>query len=309
MNLSLQSYIAKHADDYVLSNAAGMILFSIEGLPYESKIQVLEDATNLSTLNPGYYLRFQNRGQGMFHLYGIEVIETGNVIIHENIPRSQLSNHGDKLFLPQIEQLAAEGRILFRIATTAGGGADLHEDLAKHYALKGEVGCYLNSHLAYGDNLSLSMLSSSKKKLKTKHSNHEQMDRSSEIESLESMGPLPVQKSVVVEVGTISLLDPDKTNSNLNKEDRSATYNLMFAAGVFAASVGLGAIIVGALALASIITFFAPPLGIALIVGGALALASGVGVSFFSARDTKQKESRDNVGPILNDSLDQTPII
>jgi len=284
-----------------------MILFSIGGLPYESKIQVLDDATNLSTLNSGYYLRFQNRGQDMFHLYGIEVIETGNVIIHENIPRAQLSNHGDKLFLPQLEQLAAEGRILFRIATTAGGGADLHEDLAKHYALKGEVGCYLNSHLAYGDNLPYSMLSLSKKKVKTKHNNHEQMDGSSEIET--PMGPSLVEKSAAVEVSTISRLDPVKTNSNLNNEERSTTHHLMFAAGVFAASVGLGPIIVGALALASIITFFAPPLGIALIVGGALALASGVGVSFFSARDTKQKESTDNLGAVLDYNLDQTPII
>ncbi len=110
MVLSLQDYMAKHSNDLVLSNAAGAIFFSVDGLPYASNIKVLDEETDLSILNPGYYLRFQNRGHGAFHLYGIEVIEQGNLVIHENIPRHQLSTHSDKLFLPPLRAMESRRR-------------------------------------------------------------------------------------------------------------------------------------------------------------------------------------------------------
>ncbi len=304
MVLSLQDYMAKHSNDLVLSNAAGAIFFSVDGLPYASNIKVLDEETDLSILNPGYYLRFQNRGHGAFHLYGIEVIEQGNLVIHENIPRHQLSTHSDKLFLPQLVELNIEGRVLFRIATQSGGGADLHEDLAKQYATVGSVGVYLNSNLAHADNLPLSMASFVLKNAKQKKiARASSVDLLSESEQLDSARTVPKKVKVLAKDACVSITSPIQARSVNDNEERTASNTLMLAAGVLTASIGLSAIIIGALSLASIITVFAPPVGIALIVAGAIALAAGGGVTFFGSRSASQNEHSETT-PLLDSNLD-----
>lgn len=150
---TLNEYIEDHADNITLSNAAGAILLKIQNKPKADGIFVIDESIDLSSLEKGYYLRFLDRGRGIFHVYGVEVLSKGDVIVHENIPRNALNKHSDFLFKEQLLTLHQQGRIYFRVAKTSGGGMDLHEDLALHYAESGSIGVYVNSRLGYGDKL------------------------------------------------------------------------------------------------------------------------------------------------------------
>jgi len=77
---------------------------------------------------------------------------------------------------------------------------------------------------------------------------------------------------------------PIKKRDNIN--------TLILALGLFTASVGVAAVVVvGALVVASLISFIAPPIGIALLVGGGVALAAGVGMVFFGSKGSREGSS------------------
>jgi len=86
---------------------------------------------------------------------------------------------------------------------------------------------------------------------------------------------------------------------SIDKSDSSAYIPLTLGAGVLAAC-GVVSLIVGALALASIIALLTMPTGIGLAVGGALALGAGAaGLLFFGGR-AKYREGSPLINPISN---------
>lgn len=72
-----------------------------------------------------------------------------------------------------------------------------------------------------------------------------------------------------------------------HSEERETANLLMFAAGVFTACTGSAVIIIGALAIASLICIISPPAGVALLVGGGIALAAGMALTFWGAQNKK----------------------
>ena len=143
---TLEEYMGEHLEDN-LGHAAAGIQLQVQNETHGRSIRVLDGKVDLASLEKGYYLRFIERKNSQFHVYGIEVKDQGNVIVHENIPPAEMKNHEDKLFKEQLSQLHNEHKIYFRAAKETGGGIGLHEDLALHYAKNGLVGEYVNSKL------------------------------------------------------------------------------------------------------------------------------------------------------------------
>ena len=142
--VSLQDYIDSETNPY-LQEAAGNIMFAHDNT---SSIKVLTEKVDLATLPPGYYMRFIPI-KGSFHLYGIEINSRGDILIQENINRSALARHADSLYADDIRRLDKSGQVVFRTATQAGGGLELHADLARQYCETGSVGKdYYNRQLS-----------------------------------------------------------------------------------------------------------------------------------------------------------------
>lgn len=325
---TLQEYLQDHSDNLILGTAALTIQLRTENTPYAHSIHVIDDLVDLSTLETGYYLRFLDRGHGLFHLYGVEVLSKGNIIVHENIPRSQLHNHSDDLFKEQLITLDQEKRIFYRIAKTSGGGADLHEDLVVQYATHGHVGDYINSQLGYGDKLP----SIAGFRVKKNKEIEEQViltvpepqdsEKNPDIHETDEMipkkfisQPESTQKTVPEHQDSEKNPDIHETDEMIPKKFISqpepthktessniSAYNVLTMGCGFLAAVGAAALIVGALALASIITVIAPPVGLALIITGAVALGTGLtGAGFFASKGTSSEGSE--LDPSQVDSL------
>jgi hypothetical protein len=97
----------------------------------------------------------------------------------------------------------------------------------------------------------------------------------------------------------INLLPPPTPIPTSTQNDNSASIMLTIGAGLFACA-GAASIVLGALALASIIAFIIPPLAIALVAGGAVALGLGItGLCFFSKHlsDNKDTSKEDALEP------------
>lgn len=137
--LAFEDYIKAPNTNQLLATAAWSIWNQIKNKPFVSNIFVLDGAIDLKTLEQGYYVRFIQTEQG-FHLYGVEITADKDLIVHENIPRERIKNHGDFLFRKQLKALNKEGKIVFRVANKEGGGLNLHSDLCVHYAEKGAIG-------------------------------------------------------------------------------------------------------------------------------------------------------------------------
>lgn len=132
------------AENQQLREIAGTILMDVynDFLIEEGKrpVFVLLNADDLSALPPAYYLRIILLKHPGFHLYGIEVKEGGDVLVHENIQLHLLSSHADVQFKKQLMALNQKEKIVFRMAVKQGGGMDLHTDLVRQYVCSGQVG-------------------------------------------------------------------------------------------------------------------------------------------------------------------------
>ncbi|MCX7115028.1 MAG: hypothetical protein NTW08_03865 [Gammaproteobacteria bacterium] len=102
-------------------------------------VYVLEDHDQIDRLAAGYYLRIIPIGNS-FHLYGVEVGETGEVLVHENVDPRNWDKHADTVFKDQLHKLNRQSKVIFRTARSQGGGYDLNEDLMCQYTQHGQVG-------------------------------------------------------------------------------------------------------------------------------------------------------------------------
>jgi len=143
---SIETYLATEKDGVLLSAAMDVNL-SLAG-DYGDMVKVITGAGDLNTLEPGYYMRFISLGRGNFHLYGIEVTQPGELIVHENIKQNLMAVHKDDLFKDQLLVLNQQGKIYFRTANEPQGGLMVHSDLTRQYAVSGNVGRYHASLLS-----------------------------------------------------------------------------------------------------------------------------------------------------------------
>jgi hypothetical protein len=148
MPKTLKDYLESKDTHLTLQSAAYNMYYDI-GSGADS-IGVLDGTEELSTLKNGYYLRFVPNPKSPFsppHVYGVEVMAEG-ILIHENCPKPSIdTNHWDKpsALYSQLQSLDKKGQIHYRIASSIGGGYQLHTDLCKHFIAKGAVGDYLPS--------------------------------------------------------------------------------------------------------------------------------------------------------------------
>ena len=95
---TLDTYLATEKDEILLT-AAMDINLSLAG-DYGNRVKVITGPGDLDSLEPGYYMRFISLEHGRFHLYGIEVTQPGELIVHENIKPHLMAVHKDALFIP-----------------------------------------------------------------------------------------------------------------------------------------------------------------------------------------------------------------
>jgi uncharacterized protein (DUF1810 family) len=143
--VSLEEYMNDTSQSLNLRTLAQGIYLKVNDSLYAKNIKVIDspDGVDFLKLKRGYYLRFIDRGKAGFHIYGVEVLKKGNVIVHENMRKNQMSAHEDSGFLIQLLKLQLLDRIYFRLANK-GQGILLHEDLAVQYAKTESVGNYVN---------------------------------------------------------------------------------------------------------------------------------------------------------------------
>jgi hypothetical protein len=107
----------------------------------------------------------------------------------------------------------------------------------------------------------------------------------------EPLNPQPLKNSPQINSPStkIDLLPPTTHAPNTS----SASIMLTIGAGFFAGA-GVAGIVLGALALASILTFIIPPLAIALVAGGAAALGAGITGMYFFSKDLSANTDKSN---------------
>lgn len=147
-SMSFEQYYQQLPDGFEIANVASFAEALCGVSPIEESfnekikqypVQVITGEGDLTALSPGYYMRFvvfhNERGEEQFHLYGVEALGDGKVIVHENIPALQFYDHKDKEFKEQLNNLhrGNPGTIAFHQAEAKGGGIELHAALAKAY--------------------------------------------------------------------------------------------------------------------------------------------------------------------------------
>ncbi|KTD76642.1 hypothetical protein [Legionella waltersii] len=278
---TLQEYMSDHQDNLTLYQVAMGISLRAQGLTYSDSIFVIDGSVDLFSLEKGYHLRIIDLGSDRFHIYGIEVISKGNIIVHENIPSNQLENHGDDLFRNQLMHLNTQGRIYYRVAKTQGGGYDLHEDLVVKYATDGSVSDYVNPLLCSNSTFPKPV---SIPRAITEPLQLVNQDRNRVTPMVSDLSSTNSKQFPVNEKSPLF-------SSTSNAVSCSST--LSFCSKLLAALGGV-ALVIGILAVVGVITVIAPPVGIAVIVGGAVALGLGVGgACFFSSNKKTETNSTD----------------
>lgn len=227
-------------------NAVLTLTLKIQGKPHADRIFVLTEKKKLSELKPGYYLRYIQRSEQSFHVYGIEVSATGNVTAHENMSPNAIQHHEDTDFRDDLITLHQEKRIHYHQARTGEGCFHIQEALALEYAERGGI-------------------------------NLQQDIRIPEPQSDKT--PLPQIEEIKTDITQSLIVKP----LPVHKSDQSNIYTmLLIGSASLTAAATVGILIATSLAIASIIAL---PAGVGLAAGGLIPLGLGVaGMAFFGSR-------------------------